>query len=162
MTFEYAIGLVLSVLLSGYLVYALIRPERFWEVAMTANGWTQIGLFFLVIIALTKPLGTYMFRVFEGERAAAAARARAAGARAVPRSAASTREREQTWKSTRPRCSPSALLGMLVTYAIQRLQHVLPLNPQGLRPASRRPGLQHRRQLHDQHQLAGVRAARRR
>jgi K+-transporting ATPase KdpF subunit len=29
MTFEYAIGLVLSVLLSGYLGYALIRPERF-------------------------------------------------------------------------------------------------------------------------------------
>ncbi len=29
MTFDYAIGLVLSVLLSGYLGYALIRPERF-------------------------------------------------------------------------------------------------------------------------------------
>jgi K+-transporting ATPase KdpF subunit len=29
MTFEYAIGLVLSVLLTGYLSYALIRPERF-------------------------------------------------------------------------------------------------------------------------------------
>ncbi len=29
MTFEYAIGIVLSVLLSGYLGYALVRPERF-------------------------------------------------------------------------------------------------------------------------------------
>ena len=29
MTFEYAIGLVLSVLLTGYLGYALVRPERF-------------------------------------------------------------------------------------------------------------------------------------
>ncbi len=29
MNLEYAIGIVLSVLLSGYLAYALIRPERF-------------------------------------------------------------------------------------------------------------------------------------
>ena len=29
MTFEYAVGLVLSVLLTGYLAYALVRPERF-------------------------------------------------------------------------------------------------------------------------------------
>ncbi len=29
MSFEYAAGLILSVLLSGYLGYALIRPERF-------------------------------------------------------------------------------------------------------------------------------------
>ena len=35
---------------------------------MTANGWIQILLFAAIIFALTKPLGSYMFRVFEGDR----------------------------------------------------------------------------------------------
>ncbi len=35
---------------------------------MTVNGWIQILLFALVIFAVTKPLGNYMFRVFEGDR----------------------------------------------------------------------------------------------
>ena len=51
---------------------------------MTANGWLQIGLFALVVLALTKPLGVYMFRVFEGERQPLAARLRPARARLLP------------------------------------------------------------------------------
>ncbi len=35
---------------------------------MTANGWLQIGLFFAVLLAVTKPLGVFMARVFEGEK----------------------------------------------------------------------------------------------
>jgi potassium-transporting ATPase potassium-binding subunit len=35
---------------------------------MTANGWFQIGFFLLVILAITKPLGVYMARVFNGEK----------------------------------------------------------------------------------------------
>jgi K+-transporting ATPase ATPase A chain len=35
---------------------------------MTFNGWLQIIVFFLLIVAVTKPLGVYMFRVFEGEK----------------------------------------------------------------------------------------------
>ena len=35
---------------------------------MTANGWIQILLFALVIFAIAKPMGIYMFRVFEGDR----------------------------------------------------------------------------------------------
>jgi len=35
---------------------------------MTANGWLQIGLYALVILGLTKPLGLYLFRVYEGDR----------------------------------------------------------------------------------------------
>jgi K+-transporting ATPase ATPase A chain len=35
---------------------------------MTAIGWAQIGLFFVVVVLLTRPLGSYMFRVFEGEK----------------------------------------------------------------------------------------------
>jgi K+-transporting ATPase ATPase A chain len=35
---------------------------------MTANGWLQIGLFFVVLFAITKPLGVFMARVFSGEK----------------------------------------------------------------------------------------------
>ena len=35
---------------------------------MTVNGWIQILLFAAIIFAITKPLGGYMFRVFEGDR----------------------------------------------------------------------------------------------
>ena len=31
---------------------------------MTANGWFQIGVFFFVILAITKPMGVFMTRVF--------------------------------------------------------------------------------------------------
>ena len=34
---------------------------------MTANGWLQIGLYLLVIVALVKPLGWYVARVYEGK-----------------------------------------------------------------------------------------------
>ena len=34
---------------------------------MTANGWLQIGLFFVVLLAVTKPLGVFMTRVFAGD-----------------------------------------------------------------------------------------------
>ena len=34
---------------------------------MTANGWLQIGLFLLLILAVTKPLGVFMARVFSRE-----------------------------------------------------------------------------------------------
>jgi K+-transporting ATPase ATPase A chain len=35
---------------------------------MTAIGWIQILLFCAIIVALVKPLGAYMTRVFSGER----------------------------------------------------------------------------------------------
>ena len=35
---------------------------------MTAIGWLQILVFFAAIVAVTRPLGVFMFRVFEGER----------------------------------------------------------------------------------------------
>ena len=65
---------------------------------------------------------------------------------------------------SRPGCStPARAAGLQPRSAcwsptrILRLQHVLPLNPQELRAGGSGAGLQHRRQLHHQHQLAGVR-----
>ena len=50
-----------------------------------------------------------------------------------------------------------SLVGCLFTYAILRLQNMLPLNPQGLAASQSGSGVQHRRQFHDQHQLAELR-----
>ena len=66
------LGLV-TVALLVYLVYALLRPEKFLLVSkgrtsMTANGWFQICFFFTLILVCAKPLGLYMARVFERER----------------------------------------------------------------------------------------------
>ena len=35
---------------------------------MTLSGWLQIGLFFLAVLAIIKPLGLYMAHVFSGRR----------------------------------------------------------------------------------------------
>ena len=63
---------------------------------MTAIGWLQILVFFALVVAVTPPLGVYMYRVFEGERSRCRA---SSGPSSAPLSgsAASTRAQEQTW-----------------------------------------------------------------
>jgi K+-transporting ATPase ATPase A chain len=98
---------------------------------MTVDGWLQIALFFLVILALTKPLGTYMFRVFEGDRQPLP-RLLGPIERLVYRLSGIDPRREHGWKTYAASMLVFSALGMLVTYAIERLQHLLPLNPQHL------------------------------
>lgn len=100
---------------------------------MTVDGWVQIGLFFLAVLALTKPLGAYMFRVFEGERPPLP-RLLGPLERLMYRLSGVDPRREQGWKTYTASMLAFSALGMLVTYAIERLQHVLPLNPQHLPP----------------------------
>jgi K+-transporting ATPase ATPase A chain len=106
---------------------------------MTANGWLPIGLFTLVIVALTRPLGVYMFRVFEGERQpfplvlGRVERALLRQCGVQPGRAAAL---GQTWLQYTAALLAFSLVSLLVTYAIQRLQHLLPFNPQKLGPVS--------------------------
>jgi K+-transporting ATPase ATPase A chain len=100
---------------------------------MTAIGWMQIALFFLVVLALTRPLGAYMFRVFEGTRQplpAVLGRAE----RVLYRLSGVDPAREQTWPVYAFSLLAFSLLGLLGTYGIERLQHLLPFNPQHLGP----------------------------
>jgi K+-transporting ATPase ATPase A chain len=96
---------------------------------MTGIGWIQIVVYGLVILALTKPLGLYLYRVFETRR------------RPLPalfgrienflcRLCGVDSQVEQSWKHYTFSLLAFSLFGMLVTYFIERLQHVLPLNPQ--------------------------------
>ena len=128
---------------------------------MTAQGWTQILFFFATILAVTAPLGVFMHRVLEGEDHFLERPLGLAGAARLPARPAST-GREQSWTAYAGGLLAFSAFTMLVTYAIQRLQHLLPWNPQAFGPVEAGLGLQHRRQLHHQHELAGLRRASRR
>ncbi len=100
---------------------------------MTTNGWLQIAFFFLAVLVLTKPLGAYMFRVFETQDRpfpSVLGRLERLCMRLVGRGAAD----EQTWKGYAGALLVFSAIGILVTYLIQRFQDVLPLNPQGFGP----------------------------
>jgi potassium-transporting ATPase potassium-binding subunit len=96
---------------------------------MTAIGWLQIIVFFVAIIAVTKPLGIYMFRVFEGDRQPLP-RVLGAFERLLYRLSGVDPKQEQTWLGYSFSLLVFSTAGVIVTYAFQRLQQVLPFNPQ--------------------------------
>src|SRR2546423_4984624 len=98
---------------------------------MTANGWLQILTYFALVVAVTAPLGAYMFRVFEGERQPLP-RLLGPVERGLYRLGAVDWKREQTWVEYTVALLMFSAFGVLVTYLLQRLQHGLPFNPQKL------------------------------
>ena len=98
---------------------------------MTWVGWTEIVVYAAVILALTKPLGIYMYRAFEGEERPFA-RLFGPLERAFYRVCGVDPRREQTWLEYSFALLAFSAASLLVSYAIFRLQAVLPLNPQGL------------------------------
>src|SRR5690349_17806932 len=100
---------------------------------MTFNGWLQITVFFLVLLALTRPLGVFMYRVFEGDRQPMP-RVLGRFERFLYRLSGVDPKQEQTWLAYTAALLAFSAFGVLVTYAMERLQHVLPLNPQKLGP----------------------------
>src|ERR1700722_19660819 len=98
---------------------------------MTANGWFQICFFFALVLVCAKPLGLYMARVFERERTFADRIFRPIE-RLIYRLTRIDETHEMKWTEYAGVMLLFSLVTMLVTYAIERLQHVLPLNPQHL------------------------------
>jgi K+-transporting ATPase ATPase A chain len=97
---------------------------------MTAIGWLQILLYAALILAITKPLGIYLHRVLEGDRPPLP-RVFGPIERVTLRMCGVDASAQQTWTRYTAALLSFSALGVLVTYAIQRLQHTLPLNPQG-------------------------------
>src|SRR5262245_15778315 len=100
---------------------------------MTANGWAQILLFALIVFALVKPLGIYMFRIFEGDRQPLP-RFFGPIERWIYKLCGVDPKEQQDWKQYSLAMLLFSAVTMLVTYGIERLQHILPLNPQHLGP----------------------------
>jgi K+-transporting ATPase ATPase A chain len=98
---------------------------------MTFNGILQIAIFCVVIIALTRPLGGYMARVFNGERTFLSPVLRPVE-RLLYAASGVKPEVEQSWIVYGVAMLLFSLAGSVSLYAIFRLQDVLPLNPQGL------------------------------
>jgi potassium-transporting ATPase potassium-binding subunit len=98
---------------------------------MTANGWLQIGLFLLVILALTKPLGVFIARVFNRERTFLDPVMRPVE-RLVYRLTGVDEQREMPWTEYTLAMLLFSGVSMILLYLIERFQKWLPLNLQHL------------------------------
>jgi len=96
---------------------------------MTANGWLQIGLFFVVLLAVTKPLGVFMARVFSGEKTFLDPVLRPIE-RLLYRVTGIDDKREMDWKEYTVAMLLFSAVSMLLLYLIMRVQQWLPWNPQ--------------------------------
>lgn len=91
---------------------------------MTANGWLQILVFALVILTVTKPIGLYMVRVYDGSL-----RWLAPVERVIYRLCGVDPEDDQHWTRYAAGLLLFSAASMLVTYVALRFQGSLPLNP---------------------------------
>ncbi|MGA1999423.1 MAG: potassium-transporting ATPase subunit KdpA [Terriglobales bacterium] len=96
---------------------------------MTANGWLQIIVFLLLILAVTKPLGVYMARVFSRERTFMDPVLRPIE-RLLYRVTGVDENHEMRWTEYAVAMLLFSVTAMLVLYLMQRVQGYLPFNPQ--------------------------------
>jgi potassium-transporting ATPase potassium-binding subunit len=96
---------------------------------MTAAGWLQIALFGAIVIAITRPFGWYMTRVFAGERTLLSPLLRPVE-RAVYWCSGIDETEERSWPQYGVALVFFSAAGFVTLYLLQRLQWYLPLNPQ--------------------------------
>ena len=96
---------------------------------MTVNGWLQVALYCVLIVLLTKPLGGYMTRVFAGERTPLSPVLRPLE-RGLYRLSGVDETQQQHWVIYAIAMLAFTFAGFVVLYALQRLQAMLPFNPQ--------------------------------
>jgi K+-transporting ATPase ATPase A chain len=97
---------------------------------MTLNGWLQIALMLVLVVATARPLGVFMASVLEGRRTFLHPALRPIEGRFYALSGVDE-TREQTWYQYVAALLMFNAAGFVLLYAILRLQGLLPLNPQG-------------------------------
>ncbi len=103
---------------------------------MNASGMIEIIFFFGVLLALVKPLGAYMARVYEGKSLFGLDRLLRPIERSIYRLGGVRDGDEMGWRQYAVALLLFNLIGILTVYALQRLQSHLPLNPQGMAAVS--------------------------
>jgi K+-transporting ATPase ATPase A chain len=98
---------------------------------MSANGWLQFGFYSIVLLLTVRPMGIYLARVLEGERTWLDPVLRPIE-RLIYKFCLVNAKSEMNWRQYGFAMLGFSAVSLVVTYAIQRLQNLLPLNPQGL------------------------------
>jgi K+-transporting ATPase ATPase A chain len=106
---------------------------------MELSGWLQLILFMVVLFAVTRPLGLYLIRVLEPEGRTWLDRPAKPVERLLYRVLGVDPRKEQDWRRYAGSLLLFSLAGLLFTYAVLRLQHLLPFNPRSFGPV--RPDL---------------------
>ena len=107
---------------------------------MTTNGILQIVIFFLVIVALAKPVGEFMAKLFDGKRTFLHPILRPLETLTY-KLIGVNEDTEQRWSTYTAALLAFSLFSFLFVYALQRLQGLLPLNPQAFGAAQVSPDL---------------------
>jgi K+-transporting ATPase ATPase A chain len=98
---------------------------------MSLNGWLQIGFFIAVVLLLAKPMGSYLTNVYSRRRTFLDP-VLAPCERLLYRLCGIDPEAEMRWTQYASSMLIFSAATLILTYAIERLQHLLPLNPQHL------------------------------
>ena len=98
---------------------------------MNTSAWMEIGLFFVILLGLVKPLGWYMARVYVGQPCGLD-RAIGPVERLLYRLSGVRPDEEMTWPTYAFATLVFNGLGVIVVYLLQRGQQWLPMNPQHL------------------------------
>ena len=120
---------------------------------MTANGWFQIIVFLLLILAVTKPLGVFMTRVFNRERTFLDPVLRPIE-RLIYKLCFVDESHEMRWTEYAFAMLLFSVVSMLLLYLLQRVQGYLAVQPPEARSSSAGPRFQYGSIVHHQHQLA--------
>src|SRR6202047_4860521 len=96
---------------------------------MTANGWLQIGIYLTVLLALTKPMGVFMTRVFAGEKTFLDPALRPIE-HLLYRMTGVDEKREMAWTEYTIAMLLFSGVSMILLYVMERVQQWLPFNPQ--------------------------------
>lgn len=98
---------------------------------MSANGWSQLGLFFFVVFLITKPIGSFLVRVFQREKTWLDPML-APIEKMIYRLTGISPEKEMKWPEYGAAMLIFSVVSMVALYLIERTQAWLPLNPERL------------------------------
>ena len=127
--------IISGLIAAGLLIYLFIVSIKAGDVRMTLNGILQIAFYLVVLVLAVKPLGIFMARVYQRERTFLDP-IFGPLERFIYRLAGINPDEEFDWKENAIAMLVFNFAGLLVVYALQRLQQFFPLNPQGMTAVS--------------------------